>query len=186
MPARRSAARRASGAARATRPATTISTVNAFGTATSGAATGHATGASTINDAIASTDTGGTVNVLEGTYRETATISKSLTLLGAQHGVAKRQRREVDVAGGRGLGERQHVRRRAGDHFRREVLDQQQLPVGVAARHGHHDEPEQFRAVVHAEAAGEQAVPVGIVEHVAWLRPACGKRPRAATSGYTG
>ena len=60
---------------------------DAFGTVTTtstmGDPTGAIPGASKINNAIAGTDVGGTVNLLQGTYIETVTISKSLTLTGA-------------------------------------------------------------------------------------------------------
>lgn len=62
-----------------------------FGTVTSdssgdsGSFTGSLAGSNEINDAISNTDAGGTVNVLEGTYTESAAIGngKSVKLLGA-------------------------------------------------------------------------------------------------------
>jgi hypothetical protein len=54
--------------------------VDGFGTVTTGASAGSLAGANTINDAIGSTDIGGTVNVLEGTYGENVVINKDLTL----------------------------------------------------------------------------------------------------------
>src|SRR5262249_13455268 len=63
--------------------------VTGFGTVTTGAS-GTAPGAATINDAIANTTVGGTVNVLEGTYSEAVQVSQTLTLRGAQHGVDAR------------------------------------------------------------------------------------------------
>ena len=47
------------------------------------ARTGSLAGLGKINDAIAGTDAGGTVNLLQGTYTENVTISKPLTLTGA-------------------------------------------------------------------------------------------------------
>ena len=55
--------------------------VDAFGTVTTGAFTGAVLGAATINDAIANTDSGGTVQLLAGTYIENVDASaKSITL----------------------------------------------------------------------------------------------------------
>ena len=65
---------------------TAIYGVTGFGTLTTGAS-GTAPGAATINNAIANTIAGGTVDVLDGTYNEEVVISKSLTLEGAQAGV---------------------------------------------------------------------------------------------------
>jgi len=67
--------------------------VDGFGTVTTGQFTGSVPGAATINDAIANTVTGGTVDVLEGTYAQAVTINKSLTVQGAQHGVDARNSR---------------------------------------------------------------------------------------------
>jgi hypothetical protein len=61
--------------------------ITGFGTVLVGGVSGTAPGAATINDAIANTNAGGTVNVLEGTYNEEVVITKSLTLKGAQAGV---------------------------------------------------------------------------------------------------
>ena len=54
-------------------------------------------GSATINDAIANTVVSGTVDVLEGTYSETATVNKSVTVEGAQHGVDARNARGVET-----------------------------------------------------------------------------------------
>ena len=40
-----------------------------------------------IDDAIANTTPGGTVNILDGTYTETVNVNSSVTLNGAQAGV---------------------------------------------------------------------------------------------------
>jgi hypothetical protein len=75
--------------------------VDAFGTVTTGlfGNAGSLPGAATISDAIAYTTTGGTVNVLEGTYavtdasgQEPVSVNKQVTLLGAQAGVDARTR----------------------------------------------------------------------------------------------
>ena len=63
----------------------------AFGTVTSGVGiTGptSVSGDATINDAIANTTTGGTVNVLAGTYAENVVVNKSISILGPNQGVA--------------------------------------------------------------------------------------------------
>ncbi|HEX5272873.1 MAG TPA: hypothetical protein VFW33_20385, partial [Gemmataceae bacterium] len=52
-------------------------------------------GAATINNAIANTNSGGTVSVLEGTYNEDVTVGTSLILQGAQHGVSAQTGRPV-------------------------------------------------------------------------------------------
>jgi uncharacterized repeat protein (TIGR01451 family) len=69
--------------------------VDGFGTVTTGAFTGSVAGAATINDAIANTTVGGTVNVLEGTYGERVTANQTVSLRGAQAGVDARTRSGV-------------------------------------------------------------------------------------------
>ncbi|MCS6866920.1 MAG: right-handed parallel beta-helix repeat-containing protein [Gemmataceae bacterium] len=64
--------------------------VQAFGTVTSGHGITSPTalsGFATINDAIANTQSGGTVTVFEGTYTESVNVNKSVTLRGAQAGI---------------------------------------------------------------------------------------------------
>ena len=51
-----------------------------------------------------------------------------------------------------------------------EVLDQLHLALGLAAAKGHHRQAELFGAVVRAQAAGEQAVAVAHMHHVAGSR----------------
>ena len=71
--------------------------VDGFGTVTSGAFTGSLAGSATISNAIANTNVGGTVNVLEGVYGEFSTVNKTLTIRGRRpawtHGPAERRRR---------------------------------------------------------------------------------------------
>lgn len=73
--------------------------MNAFGTVTTTSIMGGPTGSNAlydnINDAIANTNVGGTVNVLEGTYNELVSINKSVTVAGAQAGVDARTRSAV-------------------------------------------------------------------------------------------
>ncbi len=56
--------------------------VDAFGTVTSGAFTGSLAAFDTITEAIAATDPGGTVNVLQGAYTESVTVPTGITLTG--------------------------------------------------------------------------------------------------------
>ena len=58
---------------------------------------------------------------------------------------------------------RQHVARRHRDDVGLEVVDQLHLPLGHAAGDRHHRAAEPFGAVMRAEAAGEQAVAIGVV-----------------------
>ena len=60
---------------------------------------------------------------------------------------------------------RQHVARRHRDDVGLEVVDQLHLPLGHAAGDRHHRAAEPFGAVMRAEAAGEQAVAIGVVHH---------------------
>ena len=57
----------------------------------------------------------------------------------------------------------QHVARRHRDDVGLEVVDQLHLPLGHATGDRHHGAAEPFGAVMRAEAAGEQAVAIGIV-----------------------
>lgn len=69
--------------------------VQAFGTVTSGHGITSPTalsGFATINDAIANTQSGGTVTVFAGTYAESVHVNKSVTLRGAQAGVLTENR----------------------------------------------------------------------------------------------
>ena len=56
-----------------------------------------------------------------------------------------------------------------------EVLHDQDLPLGVAARHGYDRGPDLLGAVVRPQAAGEQAVAVGVVHDVSAGSPAAGE-----------
>jgi len=62
---------------------------------TTGAFIGSVFGSATIEDAVANTSVGGTVNVLAGTYPELVSVNKSVNLLGAQAGVDARTRTGV-------------------------------------------------------------------------------------------
>ena len=59
--------------------------------------------------------------------------------------------------------DRQHVARRHRDDVGLEIVDQLHLPLGHAAGHRHHGAAEPLGAVMRAEAAGEQAIAIGIV-----------------------
>ena len=58
-----------------------------------------------------------------------------------------------------------------------EVLEQHDLAPGVAAGHGDHRGPQAFGAVVGAQAAGEQAVAVGVVDDIAPVGAGRGQGP---------
>ena len=75
------------------------------------------------------------------------------------------------------VGDGQHVGRRHQHDARAEVADQLDLPLAEAARHRHDRAAQPLGAVVGAEPAGEQAVAVGDVDHVA--RPRAGGADRA-------
>ena len=62
--------------------------------------------------------------------------------------------------------EMQGVGRRTAEHGRAEVAHELDLTLGRAAGHGDDGRAEAFRAVVCAEAAGEQAVTVGNLHDV--------------------
>ena len=68
------------------------------------------------------------------------------------------------------VGDRQHVGRCDGDDAGFEVADHPHLALGKSARRGDYGAAEPFRSAVEAEAAGEQAVAVGDVQHVAGPR----------------
>jgi hypothetical protein len=69
----------------------------------------------------------------------------------------------------------EEVGRRAADGGHAEILHHHDLPVGVAARDGNDGGAEAFRAVVGAEAAGEQAIAVGVLDDVARVQAAGGE-----------
>jgi hypothetical protein len=75
------------------------------------------------------------------------------------------------------VGNGQHVRGRDHDDVRLEVLDQLHLLFGLAAGHRDDGAAQPLGAVVRAQAAGEQAVAVGHMHHVAG--PAAGGADRA-------
>ena len=59
----------------------------------------------------------------------------------------------------------------AADRRRAEVLEDHDLPFRVAAGHGNDARPQLLGPVVGPEAAGEQAVAVGVVEHIVLREP---------------
>ena len=62
----------------------------------------------------------------------------------------------------------QHVARRHRDDVGPEIVDQLHLPLGHAAGNRHHRAAKLFRAVMRAEAAGEQAIAISVVhQHAA-------------------
>ena len=97
--------------------------------------------------------------------------------LGAEHGDLQADLVRRHAALGEGLSEGQRVARRAGDHIGAEILDERQLPFGHPSRDWDDRHSQAFAAVVEAEAAGEQAVAVGVVEGHPGL--GAGRRERA-------
>ncbi len=71
---------------------TAIYGTDGFGTVTTGAATGSNLAFNNIDEAIAGTDVGGTLNVLAGGYAENVNLAKMISLLGIQAGVDARGR----------------------------------------------------------------------------------------------
>ncbi len=77
------------------------------------------------------------------------------------------------------LAEAQRVGRRAGQDVGAQVAHQRDLPRGHAAGDRHHGGAELDRALVDAEAAGEQPVTVGVVHHAAGGGAGAAERPGA-------
>jgi hypothetical protein len=97
--------------------------------------------------------------------------------LGTEH--AHLERRQVDARLGRRLTQPQRVRGRAGQHVGLQVGDHAYLPFGHPARHRDHGGAQGDRALVNAQAAGEQPVPIGVVHDASGGRARAGQRPRA-------
>ncbi len=87
--------------------------------------------------------------------------------LGAEHPVLHAERLGIAALLDQALGNVQHERRRAAQPGRPEVLQQQVLARGVPRGDRHHRHADALGAVVKPQAAGEQAVAVGHVQHVA-------------------
>ena len=98
--------------------------------------------------------------------------------LGAVDADLEGQRAHVDAHLLADLGDVQRVGRRAADDARPEVLEQHDLAFGQAAGQRQHGHAQTLRPVVEAEAAGEQAVAVGVVQDVAGARPGGGHAAR--------
>ena len=76
------------------------------------------------------------------------------------------------------LNDHLHIRRRDHDEVGLEVLNQLHLLFGLPARHRHHRATRTLGAVVRAQTAGEQAIAVGNVDHVARTTTRCANRAR--------
>jgi hypothetical protein len=74
------------------------------------------------------------------------------------------------------FGQVERVRRRARQRRHAEVAHELELAVRVAAGDRQDDGAEALAAAVQAEAAGEQTVAVGVLQHVAGLHAAGGQR----------
>ncbi len=83
--------------------------------------------------------------------------------LGAEDAELQRRSARVEALPLELVRDRQHVARRHRDDVGLEVVDQLHLPLGHAAGDRHHRAAEPFGAVMRAEAAGEQAVAIGVV-----------------------
>ena len=92
--------------------------------------------------------------------------------LGAEQADPHRGIARIDALARELVGDRQHVGRRHQNDPRTEFTDELDLALAETARHRHHGAAQPLGAVMRAQAAGEQAVTVGIVDDVA--------RPRAA------
>ena len=97
--------------------------------------------------------------------------------LGAEDADLQAGRARIDPLARELLDQHLHVRGRDHDDLRLQVGDQLDLLLGLPARHRDHGAAGALGAVVRAEAAGEEAVAVGDVDHVA--RPAAGGADRA-------
>ena len=98
--------------------------------------------------------------------------------LGAEHAQPQRGRGRVEPHALHRVGQRQHVGRRGHDHRGAELLDELDLLLGVAAAHRDHRGAERLAAVVGAEAAGEEAVAVGVEDDVLAARAGHAQRAR--------
>ncbi len=98
--------------------------------------------------------------------------------LGAEQADLERAGAQVHALRLGHLGNRQRVGRRRTQHTGAEVHDQRDLALGRAAGHRHHRCAQALGAVVRAQPAGEQAVAVGVVHHVARARAGRGHRAR--------
>jgi hypothetical protein len=95
--------------------------------------------------------------------------------LGAEHAGAQGQRLHVHAQLLGAVDEVQEIGRRAADGGHAEVLHHHDLPVGVAAGDGNDGGADALGAVVGAEAAGEQAIAVGVLDDVARVQSAGGE-----------
>jgi hypothetical protein len=104
--------------------------------------------------------------------------------LGAEDSEPQRRGRRVIALPFHLVDDREHVRRGDHDDVRAEVSDQRDLPFGHAAGDRHHRAAKLLRAVVCAQPAGEQSVPVGVVQDVAGTA-ARGRIERAIIAAHT-
>ncbi len=98
--------------------------------------------------------------------------------LGAEHADAQPAAPQVDAHLLGHFGDRQRIGRRRAQHARTEVHHQRHLALGAAAGDRHHRAAQALGAAVRAQAAGEQAVAVGVVHQVAAPHAGAGHRTR--------
>ncbi|MGY4446225.1 hypothetical protein ACVWZR_000885 [Bradyrhizobium sp. i1.3.1] len=84
--------------------------------------------------------------------------------LGAEDADLERALARVELLALELVEDRQHVARRHRDDVGSEVVDELHLPLGHAAGDRHHGATKFFRAVVHTQSAGKQAVAIGVVD----------------------
>ncbi len=98
--------------------------------------------------------------------------------LGAEDARAQRQFAQVDAHLRGAVEQVQEVDWGAADGRDAEILHDHDLPVGVAAGNGDDRGAQRLGAVVRAQAAGEQAVAVGVLHDVAAVQAAGRERAR--------
>jgi len=98
--------------------------------------------------------------------------------LGAEDARPQGQGLQVDAHARGALEDVEEVTRRAADGGDPEVLEDHDLALGIAAGGGDDGGADGLCAVVRAEAAGEQAVAVGVLHHVAPVHAAGGEGAR--------
>ncbi|OPZ23689.1 MAG: hypothetical protein BWZ02_03127 [Lentisphaerae bacterium ADurb.BinA184] len=98
--------------------------------------------------------------------------------LGAKHARLERKLAEVHPLGLRLLRQVQEVAGGAGDGGDAEVAQHHDLAVGVAAGDGDHRHAQRLGPVMRPQPAGEQPVPVGVLQDVAAPQPAGRKAAR--------
>ncbi len=103
--------------------------------------------------------------------------SRIASLQGSAPKTPTRSPGEVDIHLPGRFDQVQEVARRAADRGNAEVLHDHELALGVAAADRDHGRAQSLGAVVRPQAAGEEAVAVGVLDDVAAMEPARGEGP---------